>query len=241
MGAIFLNVNRNKRSIVLDLKKPAALEACLALAKQADVLVYNIRPQAMARLGLSYEKVRSINEKIIYVGCFGYSQRGPYAAKAAYDDMIQGASGLPWLLQKQGAAEPRYAPMIIAAVMGSKLSESELMQLLIGAAVVDIIFAVIMTCFHTLLIFAFPLIVDRNLGAWQAIKTSASAVLKNISGIVGMLGVTIIASIPVSLLTCELGAYLLLPVMFAGYALAYRKIFPKTERNMYPPPPNAYR
>ena len=54
------------------------------------------------------------NPKIIYVGCFGYSQRGPYAAKAAYDDMIQGASGLPWLLQKQGAAEPRYAPMIVA-------------------------------------------------------------------------------------------------------------------------------
>jgi crotonobetainyl-CoA:carnitine CoA-transferase CaiB-like acyl-CoA transferase len=114
MGAIFLNVNRNKRSVALDLKKPAALEACLALAKTADVLVYNIRPQAMARLGLSYEKVRSVNERIIYVGCFGYSQRGPYAAKAAYDDMIQGASGLPWLLQKQGAPEPRYAPMIVA-------------------------------------------------------------------------------------------------------------------------------
>jgi crotonobetainyl-CoA:carnitine CoA-transferase CaiB-like acyl-CoA transferase len=114
MGAIFLNVNRNKRSVALDLKKPAALEACLALAKSADVLVYNIRPQAMARLGLSYEKVRSMNERIIYVGCFGYSQRGPYAAKAAYDDMIQGASGLPWLLQKQGAPEPRYAPMIVA-------------------------------------------------------------------------------------------------------------------------------
>ena len=114
MGAIFLNVNRNKRSVALDLKRPAALEACLALAKTAVVLVYNIRPQAMARLGLSYEKVRSMNERIIYVCCFGYSQRGPYAAKAAYDDMIQGASGLPWLLQKQGAPEPRYAPMIVA-------------------------------------------------------------------------------------------------------------------------------
>jgi crotonobetainyl-CoA:carnitine CoA-transferase CaiB-like acyl-CoA transferase len=114
MGAIFLNVNRNKRSVALDLKKPAALEACVALAKKADVLVYNIRPQAMTRLGLSYEKVRSLNDRIIYVGCFGYSQRGPYAAKAAYDDMIQGASGLPWLLQKQGAPEPRYAPMIVA-------------------------------------------------------------------------------------------------------------------------------
>jgi crotonobetainyl-CoA:carnitine CoA-transferase CaiB-like acyl-CoA transferase len=114
MGAIFLNVNRNKRSVALDLKKAAAKEACLALARRSDVLVYNIRPQAMARLGLSYEKIRSVNERIIYVGCFGYSQRGPYAAKAAYDDMIQGASGLPWLLQKQGAPEPRYAPMIVA-------------------------------------------------------------------------------------------------------------------------------
>ena len=114
MGAIFLNVNRNKRSVALDLKRDAAREACLALAKKADVLVYNIRPQAMARLKLGYDEVRAVNPKIIYVGCFGYSQRGPYAAKAAYDDLIQGASGLPWLLQKQGAPEPRYAPMIVA-------------------------------------------------------------------------------------------------------------------------------
>jgi crotonobetainyl-CoA:carnitine CoA-transferase CaiB-like acyl-CoA transferase len=114
MGAIFLNVNRNKRSVALDLKQDAAREACLTLAKKADVLVYNIRPQAMGRLKLGYDEVRKVNPKIIYVGCFGYSQRGPYAAKAAYDDMIQGASGLPWLLQKQGAAEPRYAPMIVA-------------------------------------------------------------------------------------------------------------------------------
>jgi len=114
MGTIFLNTNRNKRSIVLDLKKDLAREACLALAAKADVLVYNIRPQAMARLQLSYEQVRAVNEKIIYVGCFGFSQRGPYAARAAYDDMIQGAAGIPWLLKKQGAAEPRYAPMIVA-------------------------------------------------------------------------------------------------------------------------------
>jgi crotonobetainyl-CoA:carnitine CoA-transferase CaiB-like acyl-CoA transferase len=114
MGAIFLNVNRNKRSVALDLKNEAARQACLALAKTSDVLVYNIRPQAMARLKLAYEEVKALNPKIIYVGCFGYSQRGPYAAKAAYDDMIQGASGLPWLLQKQGAPEPRYAPMIVA-------------------------------------------------------------------------------------------------------------------------------
>jgi crotonobetainyl-CoA:carnitine CoA-transferase CaiB-like acyl-CoA transferase len=114
MGSIFLNTNRNKRSVVLDLKQPAALDAFLRLVKTADVLVYNVRPQAMDRLNLSYEKIRSINEKIIYVGCFGFSQRGPYAAKAAYDDMIQGAAGIPWLSQKQSGAEPRYAPMIVA-------------------------------------------------------------------------------------------------------------------------------
>src|SRR5438874_11851296 len=114
MGHIFLNANRNKRSIVLDLKQAAAHEACLALARKADVLVYNIRPQAMARLKLAYEDVRAVNPRLIYVGCFGFSQRGPYAAKAAYDDMIQGAAGIPHLLQRQGAAEPRYAPMIVA-------------------------------------------------------------------------------------------------------------------------------
>src|SRR5919198_3587619 len=114
MGHIFLNAKRNKRSIVLDLKQTAAHEACLALAKKADVLVYNIRPQAMARLKLSYEDVRAVNPRIIYVGCFGYSQRGPYAAKAAYDDLIQGAAGIPALLKMQGAETPRYAPVIVA-------------------------------------------------------------------------------------------------------------------------------
>jgi crotonobetainyl-CoA:carnitine CoA-transferase CaiB-like acyl-CoA transferase len=114
MGHIFLNANRNKRSIVLDLKQAPAREACLALARKADVMVYNIRPQAMARLRLSYEEVQKENPRIIYVGCFGYSQRGPYAAKAAYDDLIQGAAGLPWLLHKQGAETPRYAPIIVA-------------------------------------------------------------------------------------------------------------------------------
>ena len=114
MGHIFLNTNRNKRSIVLDLKQPAGLEAALRLAKTADVLVYNIRPQAMTRLGLSYEDVRAINARIIYVGGFGYSQQGPYAARPAYDDLIQAMSGVPWLMQKSGAGEPRYVPATYA-------------------------------------------------------------------------------------------------------------------------------
>ncbi len=114
MGHIFMNGNRNKRSVVLDLKKDAGRAACLAIAKGADVLVYNIRPQAMARLKLSYDEVRAANPRIIYVGAFGYSQRGPYAAKAAYDDLIQGAAGLPWLAHKAGAESPRYVPATLA-------------------------------------------------------------------------------------------------------------------------------
>ncbi len=114
MGHIFLNANRNKRSIALDLKRPAGREAALALARNADVLIYNIRPQAMARLKLSYEEVRGVNPRIIYVGAFGYSQRGLYAAKAAYDDLIQGAAGIPWLLVESGAESPRYVPTMIA-------------------------------------------------------------------------------------------------------------------------------
>jgi crotonobetainyl-CoA:carnitine CoA-transferase CaiB-like acyl-CoA transferase len=114
MGHIFLNANRNKRSAVLDLKKADGRAACLALARRADVLVYNIRPQAMARLKLAYEDLAAVNPRILYIGAFGYSQRGPYAAKAAYDDLIQGAAGLPWLLMRSGAAEPRYVPVTIA-------------------------------------------------------------------------------------------------------------------------------
>jgi len=114
MGHIFMNANRNKRSVVLNLKQEGARAACLAIAKNADVLVYNIRPQAMARLKLSYDDVRAVNPRLIYVGAFGYSQHGPYAAKAAYDDLIQGAVGLPWLSKQAGAESPRYVPATIA-------------------------------------------------------------------------------------------------------------------------------
>ncbi|HTQ77125.1 MAG TPA: CoA transferase [Burkholderiales bacterium] len=114
MGHIFMNANRNKRSIVLDLKTEEGRAACLALAKGADALVYNIRPQAMERLGLGYEALRAANPRLLYVGAYGYSQRGPYAAKAAYDDLIQGAVGLPWLYREAGGAAPRYLPAIVA-------------------------------------------------------------------------------------------------------------------------------
>lgn len=114
MGHIFLHVNSGKKSVVLDLKKPAAVEALLRLAEQTDVMISNVRPLAMARLGLDYATVKARNPKIIYVSCVGFGQDGPYAAKPAYDDLIQGAVGLPWLMQRYRGPEPGYAPVTLA-------------------------------------------------------------------------------------------------------------------------------
>ena len=113
MGPIFLNVNRSKRSLVLDLKKPEARNALLKLVRDADILVYNIRPQAMERLGLAYEALAETNPRLIYTGLVGYDPRGPYAAFPAYDDLIQGAIGLPALTLQAGSEEPRYVPLTI--------------------------------------------------------------------------------------------------------------------------------
>ena len=113
MGHIYLHANRNKRSLVLDLKQAGGREAILKLAAVSDVLVYNVRPAAMARLGLSYEDVKAVNPKIIYVGAFGFSEDGPYAGRPAYDDLIQGAAGVPALSLAQGSDVPRYAPVTL--------------------------------------------------------------------------------------------------------------------------------
>ena len=110
MGPVFLNTNRSKRSICLDLKKPAGRDAVLRLIATADVLVYNVRPQAMARLQLGYDVVSKINPRLIYAGVFGFGQDGPYAAKPAYDDLIQGATALPALMAQTGDGVPRYVP-----------------------------------------------------------------------------------------------------------------------------------
>jgi len=114
MGPMFLNVNRSKRSIALDLKQPEGRDVLLRLAATSDVLVYNVRPPAMARLGLAYEDVAKVNPTIVCVGAFGYGQDGPYAARPAYDDLIQGASGIPTLLARSGDGSPRYVPLTIA-------------------------------------------------------------------------------------------------------------------------------
>jgi crotonobetainyl-CoA:carnitine CoA-transferase CaiB-like acyl-CoA transferase len=113
MGPKFLHLNRNKRSIVLDLKKPAGYDALMRLIERADVLVWNVRPASMARMKLSYDDVKRVNPKIIYVGMFGFGQGGRYAEKPAYDSIIQGSSGVAALYHR-AAGEPRYLPMVMA-------------------------------------------------------------------------------------------------------------------------------
>jgi len=110
MGPLFLWANRNKRSLVLDLKSPAGRQAGLRLAAQADVLVSNVRPQGLARLGLDYASVQAANPRIIYCAAVGYGAGGPDAGKAVYDDLMQAASGIAGLFS-QVDGTPRYAPV----------------------------------------------------------------------------------------------------------------------------------
>jgi len=114
MGAAFLNLNRNKRSIVLDLKQYENKSILLDLLKDADVFVFNVRPQSMRKLGLDYERVSLINPRIIYCGAYGFSESGPYAGLPAYDDIIQGISGLAFLQGMNRPDDPRYVNTVLA-------------------------------------------------------------------------------------------------------------------------------
>ena len=114
MGPLFLNSNRSKRSVALDLKTSEGRALLLDLCRDADVMVYNVRPAAMKRLGLSWEHVHAVNPRLIYAGLYGYGQRGRYATRPAYDDLIQGGSTLSHLFMLSGAEEPRYVPAAIA-------------------------------------------------------------------------------------------------------------------------------
>jgi crotonobetainyl-CoA:carnitine CoA-transferase CaiB-like acyl-CoA transferase len=109
MGPMYLALNRNKRSIALDLRKPEALAALKRLIAGADVLLFNIRPSSMGRLGLGYDDVAAINPRIIYCGAYGFGEGGRYAGKPALDDLIQGAVALPSLVGRV-TGEPRYLP-----------------------------------------------------------------------------------------------------------------------------------
>ena len=113
MGSLFLANNRNKRSIVLDLKTAPGQAALLRLAARADVVLHSIRAGAAARIGLAYANLSAVNPRLIYCHVKGFRDDGPYGGRPAYDDIIQALSGLA-MLQKIAAGEPRYVPSIIA-------------------------------------------------------------------------------------------------------------------------------
>src|SRR4051794_6365464 len=106
MGPVFLNTNRSKRSICLDLKKDAGRDALLRLAASADVLVYNVRPQAMERLRLGYDAVAAVNPRLIYAGGFGLRPGGPDGPQPPLYDFVPGAPAPPPPVGQTGGGGP---------------------------------------------------------------------------------------------------------------------------------------
>jgi len=112
MGALYLNLNRNKRVIALDLKSPKAMDVMRRLIAGADVLAHNMRPDALKRAGLGYDVCKAINPKLIHAGIIGFGRGGRYRDRPAYDDLIQATSGFASLFSRSGGP-PRYVPMNI--------------------------------------------------------------------------------------------------------------------------------
>lgn len=113
MSAKFLHLNRNKRSVVLDLKTDAAKQVLKRLCEQVDVVVVNMRPKALQRAGLAYDDLKDANPQLIYCSLVGFGRRGRYANKPAYDSIIQGASGVASVVEK-AYGHPGYVPMLMA-------------------------------------------------------------------------------------------------------------------------------
>jgi crotonobetainyl-CoA:carnitine CoA-transferase CaiB-like acyl-CoA transferase len=112
MSGSFLNLHRNKRSIVLNLKQAQCRTALNRLIETADVFVHSLRPKTAERLGYAYEQVKAIKPDIVYCGACGFGARGPYGDKPAYDDVIQAGSGMSALLAELHG-EPAYVPTVI--------------------------------------------------------------------------------------------------------------------------------
>lgn len=113
MSGIFANVNRGKRSVVLDLRSDEGRAAVRELIRHADVFVHSMRAKAIARLGLTYDEVAAINPGIVYTNCYGYGRRGPDRDQPAYDDTIQAECGLP-AVQQMLTGEASYVGTIMA-------------------------------------------------------------------------------------------------------------------------------
>lgn len=129
MASIYLGANRNKRSVVLDLKTPAAREALLALCDSADVFIHNIRPQKLAKLGFTAEVLRERNPRLIFVALVGFGAGGPYAGAPAYDDIIQALSGASDLVMRQ-TGTPGYLPTVAADKISAQMAVQAVMAAL---------------------------------------------------------------------------------------------------------------
>jgi len=114
MGAAFLNLNRNKRSVVVDLKNPKDLASLRRLVLGADVFIYNVRPHSIRKAGLDYDSLSRINPRLIHCGTYGFSEDGPYAGRPAFDDIIQAMSGIADLQGRNGSGVPAYVNTIMA-------------------------------------------------------------------------------------------------------------------------------
>lgn len=117
MGPIHLNLNRNKRSLKLNLSKPSAKKVVHQLLCEADVFFHNVREAGIERLGFSYDAVKAINPNIIYVHCCGFGKGGAYEGRQAYDDLVQAACGLAGLVPERDKSAPQYLPTLIVDKM----------------------------------------------------------------------------------------------------------------------------
>ena len=113
MSGVFVNVNRGKRSVVLDLRTEHGKTALRALIAEADVFIHSMRAKAITKLGFGYAEVAALNPAIVYTNCYGYGHRGPERDRPAYDDTIQAECGLP-AVQKELTGEANYVASIVA-------------------------------------------------------------------------------------------------------------------------------
>ena len=118
MGALYVNNNRNKRAIAVDLKSERGKEVVHKLIRRSDVLLHNMRPDAADRLGLGFDAVAAINPRLIYCSAIGFGQRGRYRGRPAFDDVIQAAAGLAGIAEHNGE-DPRFIPTILADKVGA--------------------------------------------------------------------------------------------------------------------------
>ena len=130
MGHAYLQFNRNKRSLAIDLKAPAARDAFTKLIEQADIIVSNVRSSGMRGLGLDYETVAAINPAIIYCAAYGFSERGPYGGRPAADDTIQAISGMASLQGRMTGA-----PQFVASVVADKAAGLTLCNAILAAII----------------------------------------------------------------------------------------------------------